>query len=61
MDIVHERAAGLDISKRDAMVCRRVPGQRAGAFTSAEADVPDRPRLDGRLQDCNSFHLALGR
>jgi transposase len=34
MDIVHERAAGLDISKRDAKVCLRVPGTRAGTYTS---------------------------
>ena len=34
MDIVHERAVGIDISKRDAKVCLRVPGPRAGAFTS---------------------------
>ena len=34
MDIVHERAVGIDISKRDAKVCLRVPGSRAGAFTS---------------------------
>ncbi|WP_255771840.1 IS110 family transposase [Pseudarthrobacter sulfonivorans] len=34
MDIVHERAAGLDISKRDAKVCVRVPGTRAGSYTS---------------------------
>lgn len=30
MDIVHERAAGMDISKRDAKVCIRIPGTRAG-------------------------------
>ena len=35
MDSVHERAAGLDISKRDAKVCLRLPGQRAGTYTSA--------------------------
>jgi transposase len=34
MDIVHERAAGMDISKRDAKVCLRVPGARAGTYTS---------------------------
>jgi transposase len=34
MDIVHERAAGMDISKRDAKVCLRLPGQRAGTYTS---------------------------
>ena len=35
MDIMHERAAGVDISKRDAKVCLRVPGARAGTFTSS--------------------------
>jgi transposase len=34
MDIVHERVAGMDISKRDAKVCLRLPGQRAGTYTS---------------------------
>ncbi|HSU47009.1 MAG TPA: IS110 family transposase [Arthrobacter sp.] len=34
MDIVHDRAVGMDISKRDAKVCLRVPGQRAGTFSS---------------------------
>ncbi|MDN5654188.1 MAG: IS110 family transposase [Kocuria sp.] len=35
MDLVHERAAGIDISKRDAKVAIRVPGKRAGAFTTS--------------------------
>lgn len=35
MDVVHERAAGMDISKRDAKVAVRVPGKRAGAFTTS--------------------------
>jgi transposase len=34
MDIVHERAAGMDISKHDAKVCVRVPGGQRGRFTS---------------------------
>jgi transposase len=34
MDIVHERAAGMDISKHDAKVCVRVPGRQQGRFTS---------------------------
>jgi transposase len=34
MDIVHERVAGMDISKRDAKVYVRVPGARAGTYTS---------------------------
>lgn len=28
MDIVHKRSVGMDISKRDAKVCIRVPGKR---------------------------------
>lgn len=35
MDVIHDRAAGIDISKRDAKVCVRVPGSRPGQFTSA--------------------------
>lgn len=34
MDVVHARAAGIDISKRDAKVCVRIPGKRSGQFTS---------------------------
>ena len=34
MDIVHERAVGIDISKRDAKVCLRVPGKRKGSYES---------------------------
>jgi len=34
MDVVHERAAGMDISKRDAKVAIRVPGDRAGTFST---------------------------
>ncbi|PRY63857.1 transposase [Glaciihabitans tibetensis] len=34
MDVVHDRAVGIDISKRDAKVCVRVPGERPGTFTN---------------------------
>jgi transposase len=34
MDVVHERAAGIDISKRDAKVAVRVPGKRSGTYTT---------------------------
>jgi transposase len=34
MDVVHERAAGMDISKRDAKVAVRVPGKRSGSYTT---------------------------
>ena len=34
MDLVHERAAGIDISKGDAKVAIRSPGKRAGTFST---------------------------
>ena len=34
MDTVHERAAGIDISKKDAKVCIRIPGKRRGTYNS---------------------------
>ena len=34
MDILHEHAAGIDISKRDAKVCVRIPGERKGNYAS---------------------------
>ncbi|MFE5586121.1 IS110 family transposase [Kitasatospora sp. NPDC056531] len=35
MDVLHERCAGLDISKKDAKVCVRVPStKRRGSFTT---------------------------
>ncbi|BAS18542.1 transposase IS116/IS110/IS902 family protein (plasmid) [Arthrobacter sp. Hiyo8] len=33
MEVLHHRCAGLDISKRDAKVCVRVPGARHNTFT----------------------------
>jgi hypothetical protein len=34
MDIIHDRAVGIDISKRDAKVCVRLPSARKGQFSS---------------------------
>ncbi|WP_435852878.1 IS110 family transposase [Streptomyces mirabilis] len=35
MDVLHERCAGIDISKRDAKVCVRTPSpRRKGTFTN---------------------------
>lgn len=34
MEILHSRCAALDVSKRDAKVCVRVPGKRAGTFAN---------------------------
>jgi transposase len=33
MDVLHPRCAGLDISKKDAKACLRLPGKRAGTYT----------------------------
>ena len=35
MDLVHERCAGMDVSKRDVKVCLRTPGKRAGSYSKA--------------------------
>jgi transposase len=35
MDVVHERAVGMDISKRDAKVAVRKPGKRAGTYVTS--------------------------
>ncbi|MDH6580798.1 hypothetical protein [Kitasatospora sp. MAP5-34] len=36
MDILHERCAGLDVSKKDAKVCVRTPNtRRRGTFATA--------------------------
>jgi transposase len=37
VDIVHERCAALDVSKKDAKVCVRTPGKRRGTFASEVA------------------------
>jgi hypothetical protein len=55
MDIVHERAAGLGISKRDAKVCLRLPGQRAGPLPPGS---PPGVRLPGRSLRCGTFWNA---
>ncbi|MFV0433414.1 MAG: IS110 family transposase, partial [Leucobacter sp.] len=33
MEVLHDRCAGMDISKTDAKVCVRTPGARAGTFS----------------------------
>ena len=35
MDVIHERAVGMDISKREAKVCVRITGKRKGTFESS--------------------------
>lgn len=35
MEVVHERCAGLDVSKRDVKVCVRSPGKRRGSYAKS--------------------------
>ncbi len=35
MEVVHERCAGMDVSKRDVKVCVRSPGKRRGSYAKA--------------------------
>lgn len=35
MEVVHERCAGLDVSKRDVKVCVRSPGKRCGSYAKS--------------------------
>ena len=34
MEVLHPRCAALDVSKKDAKVCVRTPGKRAGTYTN---------------------------
>lgn len=34
VDIVHQRAAGMDVSKRDAIIAVRRPGKRKGTYVT---------------------------
>ncbi len=53
MEVVHQRCAGLDVSKRDAKVCVRSPGRRAGSYvkpvTTFSSVTEDILRLRDRL------------
>ena len=55
MDVVHERAAGMDISKRDAKVAIRVPGKRGGDVHDERDDVGCDDAADPRA-DASSWH-----
>ena len=53
MEVVHQRCAGLDVSKRDAKVCVRSPGRRPGSYvkpvTTFSSVTEDILRLRDRL------------
>ena len=57
MDLVHERAAGLDISKSDAKVAIRAPGKRAGTFTTT---VTTWGSTTGRILALRDMLVAAG-
>lgn len=40
MEIMHDRAVGIDISKNEATVCVRLPGNKPGTFTSTVTTWP---------------------
>jgi len=37
VEVIHQRCAGMDLSKRDAKVCLRLPGRRAGSYAKTTA------------------------
>ncbi len=56
MEILHERCAGMDISKRDAKVCVRVPNPgRKGSFTTTTWGA-----TTGAVLDLREHLLAAG-
>ncbi|MEY9871130.1 transposase [Streptacidiphilus sp. MAP12-33] len=58
MEILHERCAGMDISKRDAKVCVRVPNpRRKGSFT---ATTTTWGATTGAVLDLREHLLAAG-
>ncbi|TDU05375.1 transposase [Streptomyces sp. 846.5] len=54
MDVVHERVAALDVSKKDAKVCVRVPGARKGTFTR---EVTTWGSMTGQVLELREFLL----
>jgi transposase len=57
MDVVHERVAALDVSKRDAKVCVRAPGKRKGTFTK---EVTTWGSMTSDVLKLREFLLAQG-
>ncbi len=55
MDVVHERVAALDVSKKDAKVCVRVPGKRRGTFTR---EVTTWGSMTGQVLELREFLLG---
>jgi transposase len=54
-DVVYQRVAGIDVSKRDAKVCVRVPSTRSGQYSSKVttwgATVPEIMELKSFLEE----------
>jgi transposase len=54
VEVLHERCAGLDISKRDAKVCIRVPGGRGGRYRN---EVTTFGSMTGQILQLRAFLL----
>ncbi|HYN56391.1 MAG TPA: IS110 family transposase, partial [Motilibacterales bacterium] len=54
MEVLHERCAGLDVSKRDVKVCIRVPGGRGGRYRT---EVTTFGSMTGQILELRAFLL----
>jgi transposase len=52
MEVLHERCAGMDISKRDVKVCVRVPSGRPGGYSS---QVSTYGSMTGQILELREF------
>ena len=57
MEVVHERCAGLDVSKRDVKVCVRSPGKRRGSYAKSVSTFGS---VTAEISDSNAGTLATG-
>ena len=54
VEVLHERCAGMDISKRDVKVCIRVPGRRGGRYRN---EVTTFGSMTGQILELRAFLL----
>jgi transposase len=54
VEVLHERCAGLDVSKRDVKVCIRVPGGRGGRYRN---EVTTFGSMTGQILELRAFLL----
>src|SRR5664279_6090241 len=54
VEVLHERCAGMDISKKDVKVCIRVPGGRGGRYRN---EVTTFGSMTGQILELRAFLL----